>query len=893
MRCSHLVALGFLVVLLFGSLSISIYSTVILDRLPSCLAFCPNGTTPSIVIDAITNTTSCDQSPQIVTTRNGTGVIYSFSIPSGCAGEPGVNGTCLSECINGDNGVTIVTAETTIGPNVTTDVIVSNTSQYNIHVTIGVNGTYENNPGPEGPQGNNGSAATIVVASTLFTAPNTEAMVTNSGSDSAVVLHFAIPSGNDGTNGTTIEVVVGEVITSEPGTNATVTVVAGGDNLNTLNFGIPRGDMGMPGVNGSSASVFIGSTTTREAGSGANVTSVVTGLVATFNFTIPRGEMGVNNTPNATVVVANTTTGAPGTNATVLNVGTPTNMLLEFTIPQGDQGPTGETGPNGVDGLDATITVHINSNTNLTNVTEPVYNTTLVEIVINITDNATFISSPGPQGPMGIPGTNGTSALASVGNTTTTAVGSFATVVNAGTTSNAILNFTIPTGETGLNGSVTSIHIGNTTTVASTSAPNVVNAGTSNAAVLNFTIPRGSTGIDGTNGTNGMNAPNTTVSIRIVDSSNGTTNATGFTIYNVSADDIYINITENATFVSAPGPQGTAGIDGTNGTAPTIVIGLTASAIPNAEASVVNTGTSTALVLNITIPRGQDGANGTAPTVTAGSTTTTAAGSSATVVNTGTSNALILNFTIPQGAAGTNGTNGVPATVVAGNTSNTAPGTSATVVNAGTSSAAVLNFTIPQGATGTAGTNGTNGANGVPASVSVASPTTYGAPSSAASVTMTGTSSAPVFHFAAPTMSTDCGQVEANIANTASILSGSWSVVFYALFSSGTLSGFTYAAVAGNTSLTYTGAFTTIVYVRYDLTFLANPNVTFYLSIYRNGAELSATQTLTSGLTNIRQSVSFGTVLMASPGDYFQVYSFGTSASTLTIEGGSMTAFVV
>lgn len=57
------------------------------------------------------------------------------------------------------------------------------------------------------------------------------------------------------------------------------------------------------------------------------------------------------------------------------------------------------------------------------------------------------------NGSNGTNGTNGTSATVSVGTVTTGAEGSSATVTNSGTSSNAVLNFTIPVGATGQTGS--------------------------------------------------------------------------------------------------------------------------------------------------------------------------------------------------------------------------------------------------------------------------------------------------------------------------------------------------------------------------------------------------------------------------------------------------------
>ncbi|WP_188554860.1 DNRLRE domain-containing protein [Edaphobacter dinghuensis] len=55
---------------------------------------------------------------------------------------------------------------------------------------------------------------------------------------------------------------------------------------------------------------------------------------------------------------------------------------------------------------------------------------------------------------------------------------------------------------------------------------------------------------------------------------------------------------------------------------------------------------------------GATGPQGVAATVSVGTVTTGAAGSMASVTNSGTATAAVLNFTIPQGAAGTNGTGG-------------------------------------------------------------------------------------------------------------------------------------------------------------------------------------------------------------------------------------------
>jgi hypothetical protein len=118
----------------------------------------------------------------------------------------------------------------------------------------------------------------------------------------------------------------------------------------------------------------------------------------------------------------------------------------------------------------------------------------------------------GPQGPQGIPGT---AATVTAGTTTTGAAGTSASVTNSGTTSAAVFNFTIPRGDTGATGpqgpkgdtgntgSAATIAAGTTTTGAAGTSASVVNSGTSSAAVFDFTIPKGDTGATGATGPQG------------------------------------------------------------------------------------------------------------------------------------------------------------------------------------------------------------------------------------------------------------------------------------------------------------------------------------------------------------------------------------------------------
>lgn len=154
------------------------------------------------------------------------------------------------------------------------------------------------------------------------------------------------------------------------------------------------------------------------------------------------------------------------------------------------------------------------------------------------------------------------------------------------------------------------------------------------------------------------------------------------------------------------GLRGEKGEKGDAGTAATITVGNTTTGNPGTNANVVNTGTSSAAVLDFTIPKGakgDPGDPGTAATIAVGTTSTLPAGSSATVTNTGTSSAAVFDFGVPKGDKGDTGNPGDAATVTVGTVTTGAPGTSASVVNSGTSSAAVFDFTIPRGDKGEAG----------------------------------------------------------------------------------------------------------------------------------------------------------------------------------------------
>lgn len=148
------------------------------------------------------------------------------------------------------------------------------------------------------------------------------------------------------------------------------------------------------------------------------------------------------------------------------------------------------------------------------------------------------------------------------------------------------------------------------------------------------------------------------------------------------------------------GPQGPRGVQGPQGAkGDTGATGATGPAGPTGPQGPTGPKGDTGAT-------GPTGPQGPAATITVGTTTTGNPGTNASVTNSGTSSAAVFNFTIPRGntgATGPQGPDGDAATIAVGTVTTGAPGTSATVVNSGTSSAAVFDFTIPRGDKGESG----------------------------------------------------------------------------------------------------------------------------------------------------------------------------------------------
>lgn len=116
----------------------------------------------------------------------------------------------------------------------------------------------------------------------------------------------------------------------------------------------------------------------------------------------------------------------------------------------------------------------------------------------------------------------------------------------------------------------------------------------------------------------------------------------------------------------APGPQGpqgprgergengTDGENGADGISPTVTVGQVNSVPYNQPARVYNSGTTTDIILNFEIPKGEDG-DGRSATITIGTVQTVSYEEGAHVENVGTEKDGIFNFSIPAGPQGPQG----------------------------------------------------------------------------------------------------------------------------------------------------------------------------------------------------------------------------------------------
>lgn len=259
-------------------------------------------------------------------------------------------------------------------------------------------------------------------------------------------------------------------------------------------------------------------------------------------------------------------------------------------------------------------------------------------------------------------------------------------------------------GAPGTPGQAATIQIGEVTTGEPGTPAAVTNTGTESAAVLKFTIPRGETGAQGIQGPPGpQGAPGTGLDIlgtydTLEALKAAITQPKQGQMYNVGTSDPYSvymwDTTKGGEWLSqgqlqgAKGDTGDTGPQGQPGQAATVQVGQVTTGEPGSNATVTNSGTENAAVLDFSIPRGATGAKGdvgATPNITVGEVTTLEPGQQATASMSGTAENPVLNLGIPKGDTGAAGQGGLtaadvialiyPVGAIMPTTSNVNPGT--------------------------------------------------------------------------------------------------------------------------------------------------------------------------------------------------------------------------
>ena len=237
-----------------------------------------------------------------------------------------------------------------------------------------------------------------------------------------------------------------------------------------------------------------------------------------------------------------------------------TNVSDVLTGPAGPQGPQGPEGPAGPQGLKGD--------------TGP-------------QGPAGAEGATGPQGPQGETGATGQSANISVGTVTTLSAGSEATVVNSGTSMDAVLDFGIPQGATGATG------------------PQGPQGETGATGATGPQGPKGDTGDTGPQGPQGEAGPQ---------GPKGDTGATGPQGPKGDTGDTGATGPQGpqgetgATGATGPqGPKGDTGATGPAGASATIAVGTVTTLPAGSNATVTNSGTSSSAVFDFGIPQGASG----------------------------------------------------------------------------------------------------------------------------------------------------------------------------------------------------------------------------------------------------------------------------------------------
>jgi hypothetical protein len=238
--------------------------------------------------------------------------------------------------------------------------------------------------------------------------------------------------------------------------------------------------------------------------SGANVALPNSGVTKTlgtagnFSVTLPVTDDGDLQPANWYYTVSEVVDGVSQSYALLL----PGTAGSGGTVYLADLAPAAELGPEyaslrGPEGLAATVTVGTVTAGTAGGTPTVTNSGSSSAAVLNFSLIPGNTGPTGATGATGATGPQGSAATVAVGSVTTGTAGSSASVTNSGTSGAAVLDFVIPrgnTGATGATGSAATVTVGSVTTVAFGGTAAVTNSGTSGSAVLDFVLVTGPQG---------------------------------------------------------------------------------------------------------------------------------------------------------------------------------------------------------------------------------------------------------------------------------------------------------------------------------------------------------------------------------------------------------------
>jgi hypothetical protein len=249
------------------------------------------------------------------------------------------------------------------------------------------------------------------------------------------------------------------------------------------------------GATGPAGSIEIGSV---AKGDEPSVTNSGTPQNAVLDIVLPKGDQGAS----ASVAIGATATGEPGTQASVENAGDEHNAVLRFTIPRGADGTVafdsltdaqrlslkGDKGDAATVAVGGVTTLQAGEEASVSNAG------TSHDAILQFAIPRGDTGAKGDKGDRGEQGPPGPACSLQIGTVAATETGTPPTASITGEAPNQTLNLTMPKGFKGDKGDNATISVGNVSTGAAGTAAAVTNRGTAVNAVLDFTLPRGDKG---------------------------------------------------------------------------------------------------------------------------------------------------------------------------------------------------------------------------------------------------------------------------------------------------------------------------------------------------------------------------------------------------------------